>query len=149
MSHSEKAVELFKQGYNCAQAVFAAFSEEVGLPVDTMLKLSSGFGGGIGRMREVCGAFNGAVLVVGALYGTDDPAGKTGTYTIIQELAAQFKAEMGSLICRDLLGLDKPDGSPVASPRTEAYYKKRPCAETVAVAADLMEKYLAAHPVAR
>ena len=104
----------FKEGYNCSQAVFAAFSEEVGLPRQTALQLASGFGGGIGRMREVCGAFSGAVMALGALYGSDDPAHKTAVYAMVQELAAKFKAETGSLICRELLGLDKPEGSPVA-----------------------------------
>ena len=131
----------FKEGYNCSQAVFAAFSEEVGLPRQTALQLASGFGGGIGRMREVCGAFSGAVMALGALYGSDDPAHKTAVYAMVQET--------GSLICRELLGLDKPEGSPVASPRTETYYKKRPCVEMVGLAADLLEQYLAEHPVPR
>ena len=136
----------FKEGYNCSQAVFAAFSEEVGLPRQTALQLASGFGGGIGRMREVCGAFSGAVMALGALYGSDDPAHKTAVYAMVQELAAKFKAETGSLICRELLGLDKPEGDPHASPRTDAYYKKRPCAELCRIAADELAEYIAAHP---
>ena len=136
----------FKEGYNWSQAVFAAFGEQVGLPRQTALQLASGFGGGIGRMREVCGAFSGAVMALGALYGSDDPAHKTAVYAMVQELAAKFKAETGSLICRELLGLDKPEGSPVASPRTETYYKKRPCPELCRVAADIMAEYIAAHP---
>ena len=149
MTHREMAEANFKEGYNCSQAVFAAFSEEVGLPRQTALQLASGFGGGVGRMREVCGAFSGAVMALGALYGSDDPAHKTAVYAMVQELAAKFKAETGSLICRELLGLDKPEGSPVASPRTETYYKKRPCVEMVGLAADLLVQYLAEHPVPR
>ena len=101
MTHREMAEANFKEGYNCSQAVFAAFSEEVGLPRQTALQLASGFGGGIGRMREVCGAFSGAVMALGALYGSDDPAHKTAVYAMVQELAAKFKAETGSL--KDLL----------------------------------------------
>ena len=86
-------------------------------------------------------------MALGALYGSDDPAHKTAVYAMVQELAAKFKAETGSLICRELLGLDQPEGSPVASPRTETYYKKRPCVEMVGLAADLLEQYLAEHPV--
>ena len=146
-THRDRAEANFKVGYNCSQAVFAAFSEEVGLPRQMALQLASGFGGGVGRMREVCGAFSGAVMALGALYGSDDPAQKTAVYAMVQELAAKFKAETGSLICRELLGLDQPEGSPVASPRTETYYKKRPCVEMVGLAADLLEQYLAEHPV--
>ena len=113
MTHREMAEANFKEGYNCSQAVFAAFSEEVGLPRQTALQLASGFGGGVGRMREVCGAFSGAVMALGALYGSDDPAHKTAVYAMVQELAAKFKAETGSLICRELLGLDQPEGGPV------------------------------------
>ena len=80
MTHREMAEANFKEGYNCSQAVFAAFSEEVGLPRQTALQLASGFGGGVGRMREVCGAFSGAVMALGALYGSDDPAHKTAVY---------------------------------------------------------------------
>ena len=149
MSHSEKAVELFKQGYNCAQAVFAAFSEEVGLPVDTMLKLSSGFGGGIGRMRETCGAFCGLTIVVGLKYADPaDPNDKSRIYTIVQQLAEQFKAETGrgSLICRDLLSDSAPTPGTQAETRTDGYYKRRPCVELVRSAADILGDYIRQNP---
>ena len=112
------------------------------------LQISAGFGGGFGRMREVCGAFSGITLVLGALYGSDDPAKKTALYTDVQALAAEYKARngRGSMICKELLGLKEPEGSPVASPRTPEYYKKRPCPELCRLAADIMAEYIAAHP---
>lgn len=142
----EQARALFMQGYNCSQSVAAAFCEETGLDRDTMLKISVGLGGGMGRLREVCGAFSGVVLVLGMLYGDTDPASKTTVYPIVQQLAERFKAENGSIVCKELLGLAKPEGSPVPAPRTADYYKKRPCAELVARAADLLAEYIAANP---
>ena len=142
----EQARALFMQGYNCSQSVAAAFCEEAGLDQDTMLKISVGLGGGMGRLREVCGAFSGAVLVLGMLYGSTDPASKMTVYSIVQQLAEGFKAENGSIVCKELLGLAKPEGSPVPEPRTADYYKKRPCAELVAQAADLLAEYIAANP---
>lgn len=147
--HRELAEGYFKQGYNCSQAVAVAFSEEMGLPPSAVLKMTMGFGGGMGRMREVCGAFSGMVFVLGTLYGSDDPAQKTALYTTVQELAERYKTQngRGSILCRELLGLDKPEGSPVAAPRTPDYYKKRPCGELVGIAAELMEQYITAHPL--
>lgn len=148
-AYGDKAYAAFHQGYNCSQCVALAFAKEMGLAEDQALRLAVGFGGGFGRMREVCGAFSGLTMVLGALYGSADPAQKTAMYTQVQALAARFCAENGgnSLICRELLGLQKPEGSPQASPRTPEYYKKRPCAELVRLAADLMAEYLAAHPI--
>lgn len=147
--YGEKALALFHQGYNCSQAVAGAFAQELGMSEEQVFKLSVGFGGGMGRMREVCGAFSGMVLVLSALYGSADPARKTEIYTEVQALAARYKAENGghSIICRELLGLDRPEGDPHASPRTEAYYKKRPCAELCRIAADELADYIAAHPL--
>lgn len=142
----EQARALFMQGYNCSQSVAAAFCEETGLDQDAMFKISVGLGGGMGRLREVCGAFSGVVLVLGMLYGDTDPASKTTVYPIVQQLAERFKAENGSIVCKELLGLAKPEGSPVPAPRTADYYKKRPCAELVARAADLLAEYIAANP---
>jgi len=129
--------------------VALAFAEEMNMTEKQALKLAAGFGGGFGRMREVCGAFSGMVLVLGALYGSDDPSQKTALYTEVQALAARYKAENGgnSIICRELLGLAKAEGSPVASPRTPEYYKKRPCPELIRRAAEIMAEYIAAHPV--
>ena len=106
---SQQATELFKQGYNCAQSVFAAFSEDLGMDFETALKLSSSFGGGMGRLREVCGAVSGMFAIAGMKYGYADPKdneAKAAHYKRIQELAAQFRAENHSIICRELLGLE-------------------------------------------
>ena len=146
--YGDRAYAAFYKGYNCCQSVAVAFAEEMGMTEKQVLQLSAGFGGGFGRMREVCGAFSGITLVLGALYGSDDPAKKTALYTEVQALAAEYKTQngRGSLICRELLGLKQADGSPVASPRTEEYYKKRPCPELCRLAADILGAYIEAHP---
>ena len=103
----ELARQAFKEGYNCSQAMVAAFSDLMEMDKKTALRLASSFGGGMGRMREVCGAVTGMFMVVGILYGYDDAKdyeGKKDTYALVQELANQFKAETGSIICRELLG---------------------------------------------
>jgi C_GCAxxG_C_C family probable redox protein len=148
LTKSQKATALFYQGYNCAQSVAAAFAPELGLTEQEVLRMVSGFGAGFGRMREVCGTFSGMTFVIGSLYGSDDPNKKTELYTVIQQLAEEFKARSGgSIVCRELLGLSRPEGSPVASQRTADYYKKRPCPELVAMAAELTEAYLQQHPI--
>ena len=153
MSTQERAAQagaLFDRGYNCAQSVACAFADLTGLPEENLAKMASSFGGGIGRLRETCGAVSGMALVLGMLAGYSDPgdsAAKSAHYARVQRAVRAFAAENGSLICRELLGLDQPEGSPVASPRTETYYKKRPCVEMVGLAADLLEQYLAEHPV--
>lgn len=147
-NYGETAVEYFHKGYNCSQSVVAAFAPELGLSEDLALRMSVGFGGGIGRMREVCGAFCGLTQVI-SLYYSDpqDPEDKSRIYGMIQQLAEQFKTEGGgSVICRVLLGLEKPEGSPQAQARTAEYYRKRPCAELVRIAADLTAAYIAANP---
>ena len=146
--HGDRAYAAFLEGCNCAQSVAVAFAPELGLTRDQVLRLASGFGAGFGRMREVCGAFSGITLVLGALYGNTDPAGKTATYARVQELAARYQANNGgnSLVCRELLGLQKAEGSPVASPRTAEYYKKRPCPQLVRLAADLLDAYITENP---
>ena len=142
---SEKAKELFMQGYNCSQAVVGAFCEDLGLDFETAMKLSSSFGGGMGRLREVCGAVSGAFMVAGLKYGYADPRDKTAKtehYKLIQDMAAKFKEENGSIICRELLNLqtNQPD-SPKPEARTTEYYKKRPCAELVGDAAEILAQY--------
>ena len=142
-SHRERAMQLFHQGYNCSQSVFAAFSEELGLDVSTALKLSSSFGAGMGRLREVCGAVTGMFLVAGLKYGYTDPKAnseKTRHYQRIQTLAKKFEQENGSIICRELLGLDVKFDSPKPQARTKEYYKKRPCVELVGQAAQMLEE---------
>ncbi len=148
--HGELAADYFMKGYNCSQSVVAAFADDLGISEALALRVSSGFGGGVGRMREVCGAFTGLTTVVGLAYAdANDPNDKSKIYDIVQQLAAQFKLQSGSdsFICKELLGLAKPEGTPQAEPRTDAYYKKRPCKELVSVAADIMADYMVQHPV--
>ena len=139
-----KAKTLFHEGYNCAQAVFAAFSDVTGVDFETSLKLSSGFGGGMGRTREVCGAVSGMFMVLGAIEGYTSPtdnAVKMELYTKVQNLAGKFKAENGTIICRELLE-GNVSNTPNPTERTPEFYKKRPCAEYVEIAADAVADYL-------
>ena len=150
MTYETKAKELFKEGYNCAQAVFLAFADKYEMDEKTALRLSSSFGGGMGRLREVCGAVSGMFMVAGILYGyenADDYEGKKAHYERIQALAKEFEQENGSIICRHLLGLDEGKDNPTPEKRSDAYYKKRPCAELVGSAAEIMERYLNTHPI--
>ena len=146
MTHSEKAAQLFLQGYNCAQAVAVAFCDVTGLEPEFAAKISSGFGGGMGRMREVCGAVSGMFMVAGMLTGTvdaKDVQGKTNNYEVVQEMAEDFKKTSGgSIICKELLGLVKKEESAVPEKRTEEYYKKRPCVQLVEDAATIIDKIL-------
>ena len=148
MSEAEKAKELFMQGANCAQAVFAAFAQECGLTVEQACIISSGFGGGMGRMREVCGAVSGMFLIAGCLYGYADPKAfeeKAELYARIQELAASFRENYGSIVCRELLSPGTATTNPVPERRTEEYYKKRPCPEQIGEAAAILEQYIKEH----
>ena len=149
MSRGDKAFDFFNEGYNCSQAVALAFADLYPDKAGDMVKIMSSFGGGFGRMREVCGAFSGMVLVLGAIYGNTDPAGKSALYAEVQALAEQYRSRNGggSIVCRELLGLKQAEGSPVASPRTGEYYRKRPCPQLIRLAGDLMEEYINAHPI--
>lgn len=143
MTRAEKAEALFKNGYNCAQAVLGAFAEDLGLPLETAMKLSSSFGGGMGRMREVCGACSGMFMAAGLLYGYSSPEtgpAKMELYERIRDLADRFRKENGSIICRELLDGATVGGTPEA--RTETYYQKRPCGEYVRIAAAILETYI-------
>ncbi|MDO4742639.1 MAG: C-GCAxxG-C-C family protein [bacterium] len=143
--YEKKARELFLNGCNCSQAVFCAFCDVTGIDEKVALKISSSFGGGMGRLREVCGAVSGMFMVLGALYGYDDVgdgAAKSKHYKRIQKVAEEFKKENGSIVCRELLGDGGKDCSPVASARTDEYYKKRPCVELVALAARITAQYI-------
>ncbi|MCM1322123.1 MAG: C-GCAxxG-C-C family protein [Bacteroides sp.] len=172
MNRAEKAKQLFLRGYTCAQAVVGAFAEDdwfagSGLTFEAAMKIASSFGGGMGRLREVCGAVSGMFLLAGLKYGFAEPAAapekQTGSaeetetalknarakndhYARIQQLAKSFAEQNGSIICRDLLNLAAkktpfaPD-SPEASARTAEYYKKRPCADLCACAANIFEQY--------
>jgi C_GCAxxG_C_C family probable redox protein len=148
----QRAVELFKSGYNCSQSVVAAFADLYGFTEEQALRMSASFGGGIGRMRQTCGAACGMFLLAGLDTGAvdaEDRAGKSHNYEVVQQLAERFKAENGSLICAELLGLSTTAAhrDTQAEPRTDLYYKKRPCARMVFTAATLMDEYIAAHPL--
>lgn len=143
---AQRAYDLFLQGYNCAQSVAGAFADEMGLPPETVMRMACGFGGGIGRLRETCGTVSGMVLAAGALRGYGGPETgeeKTRTYAMIQELVARFRAANGSIVCRELLGLTTPEGTPQAEARTPEYYRRRPCPRLAAEAAGILEAYLA------
>ena len=147
MNHSERAAELFLSGYNCAQAVAVAFSDVTGLNETASAKLASPFGGGMGRMREVCGAVSGILMVYGYLYGYDhpDPDAQKKCYATVQKLAEKFRQQAGSIICREIL--KNPPSDPAPTPRTEEYYKQRPCARMVMIAANLLDEYITNNPV--
>ena len=147
MDRADKAANLFLEGYNCAQAVAVAYSDLLGLTPEYTAKLASSFGGGFGRLREVCGAVSGMVMVLGALYGYDNAdadEAKKAHYTLVQELAEKFREENGSIICRDIL--KNPPSDPAPSPRTAQYYADRPCARMVYTAAKILEEYIEKHP---
>lgn len=144
LNHKEKARELFLQGYNCSQSVFCAFAEEYGIDKDLALKLSASFGGGIGRMRETCGALCGAAMLVGLETGQtnpDDTKSKQNNYHSIQELARLFREMNGSIKCSELLNLRK-DAAITDQPdqRTAEYYRQRPCLKMVDSAVEIFER---------
>lgn len=145
----EKARRLFKEGgYNCCQAVVLAYNDIFGLEDELVASLSSGFGGGMGRMREVCGAVSGMVMLAGMIRPASDPRVKdwrTANYALVQDMAGEFKKINGSIVCKELLGLvpmgscsPAPKESPEPSDRTPEYYKKRPCEEMVGIAARIV-----------
>ena len=148
MDHGMKAAQLFLGGYNCAQSVAVAFCDVTGLEEDFAAKLASSFGGGMGRMREVCGAVSGMLMVAGLLYGYETPGddvSKKEHYVRVQELAGKFREQVGSIVCREIL--KNPPSDPNPSPRTAEYYAKRPCARMVMLAGQILDAYIAAHPL--
>ena len=143
--HADKAKALFEAGYNCAQAVFCAFEDVTGLDRDTAAKLASSFGGGLARMREVCGTVSGAAMVLGMAKGYSEPdsvEAKKAHYHLVQKYCNEFKSNNGSIICRDLLAGSTviPGNDPEA--RTPEYYKRRPCPNMVWYAANLLDQIL-------
>ena len=151
---AERAKALFQQGYNCAQSVAVAFAPEMGLSEETAARLASAFGGGMGRMREVCGAFCGVVTVLSMVYADPaDPKDKSRMYALVQQAAEQYRARNGggSIICRELLAKAgaAPAGGTAAEDRTADYYKKRPCPELCRICADLCAEFITAHPEGR
>ena len=147
IEHKHLAVELFNSGYNCSQAVMVAFCDLTGLPKEFAARIASPYGGGMGRMRLVCGAVSGMLMVTGLLYGYEDPEdteGKRQLYKLEQQLAGAFKERTGSLICGELLKTKDTDPNP--SPRTAEYYALRPCARMVYLACELLDAYIQEHP---
>ena len=147
-NYASEAAALFESGYNCAQAVAVAFCDVTGLEPQAAAAMASSFGGGMGRMREVCGAVSGMLLVAGILYGYDVPGDdslKAAHYQRVQEMAEQFRQEAGSIICRDIL--KNPPSDPSPTPRSEEFYQMRPCTRMVYLAADILSQYLSAHPL--
>lgn len=144
-AYGEKARAYFLEGYNCAQSVLLAFHEELDLTPEQAARMASSFGGGMGRLREVCGAVSGMLLALGLLDGYSDPkdtAAKKDQYALVQELAGKFRERNGSIVCRELLGLDHASDAPTPDARTPEYYQKRPCADLVADAADILGDWL-------
>ena len=138
MTKGELAKQFFEGGKNCSQAVALAFCEEMRIDEETVARQTVGFGGGMGRMREVCGTVSGMTYVISNLFGDRS---KGEVYEIVQSAAEKFKEENGSIICRELLGLSTAEKqSPVPEARTEQYYKKRPCAEFCKIAADILDE---------
>ena len=135
--------ELFRQGYNCGQSVFAAFADVLGMTVEEAAKIASPFGAGFGKLREVCGAVSGMTLVAGYLKGYSDPAdyeSKKEVYALIRKMCAEFEDRQDSIICRELLGLKKGEDTAEPAVRTEEYYRSRPCIGACRTAADIIEK---------
>ena len=139
------------QGYNCTQSIAMAFIDlidENEVDHEAFLRMSSSFGGGMGRLREVCGSVSGMFMVAGYLYGYSGPETgkpKADHYAIIQELAHRFEEKNGSIVCRELLGLSVKEEAPVPEARTAEYYKKRPCKELIGMAAEILDEYISEH----
>lgn len=149
MTEKERAGELFLQGYNCSQSVFTAFSHRFGIDEETALKISAGLGGGVGRLREVCGAVSGAAMVIGSVVSAtqgDDEANKKRNYELVREFTDRFAVIHGSIICRDLLKMGaKIIESATPDSRTAEYYKKRPCLKIVEDAAEILMQIIEEH----
>ena len=147
IDHGERAKALFLEGYNCAQAVLCAFTDVTGLDMDTSARLASSFGGGLARLREVCGTVSAAAMVLGMARGyadPKDPQAKKAHYERVRDFAARFREAEGSIVCRELLARAKvnpaPGGDPAA--RTAEYYQKRPCPELARQAAHIVDMML-------
>lgn len=148
-NHAEKACKLFSEGRNCSQAVFTAFTDVTGLDDDLALRLSSSFGGGMGRMRKTCGTCSAMFMIVGILYGytsKNDINEKAEHYRRIQYLANEFKKRHETINCLELLKGLKVNSDPMPEQRTEQYYKVRPCIRFVRTAAEILDKYIAENP---
>ena len=138
-THADKAARIFEEGYNCAQSVFCALCDRTGMERSAALRLSAALGGGMGRMREVCGAVSSILIAAGILWATDSPdaSDKEDMYRLTQRMAAMFKEKHGTIICRELLNMT--DDSPVPSGRTAEYYATRPCVRFVRDACNIFD----------
>lgn len=140
-----RARELFTSGYNCAQSVVLAYADLFEVDDQTLATLAAPFGGGMGRLREVCGAVSGMSIIAGLLIPANNPAdraAKSANYALVQQLAEKFRAQNNSIVCRELLGLSRPKDDPTPSERTPEYYKKRPCEMLVGDAARIIAEHL-------
>ena len=138
---ARQAVGYFKNGYNCAQSVLLAYADLLEIDTQTAARIAAPFGAGMGRLREVCGSVTGMFMIVGLAIPVDNPndmESKTRNYAMVQRLAERFREENGSIICRELLELNVRKESPRPEPRTESYYKKRPCVDLVRIAATII-----------
>lgn len=145
MTHSEKAMALFREGYNCSQSVFLAFEDMYDMDHSMAVRLSSAFGAGMGKLREVCGCMTGAFMAAGILFGYEDITDideKKRTYGMIQEIAKKFEEEKGTIICRELLGLKKGEDLEEPAVRTEEYYTSRPCMALCGLATQILDDYI-------
>ena len=145
MENSSEAQKLFLQGYNCSQSVFAANASALGMDFETALKVSIGLGGGVGRLRQVCGAFSACAMLAGMLKADDSPDQKQKevVYTFVQKLAEDFKKENGSIICAEILKLkENQTQSPTPDARTAEYYKNRPCLAVVGFADKMAKSFI-------
>ena len=142
---AQRAKAFFNEGYNCAQSVAMAYADITNLDEKMVATITASFGGGLGRLREVCGAVSGMAFVASFISPcptADNAEAKKANYALVQEFAEQFRQQNGNIVCRSLLGLDRPKDEPTPSPRTSEYYQKRPCAEYVYDAALIVGKHL-------
>jgi len=149
MDRSELAVNNFLNGYNCSQAIVLAFKDLVNIDEEELLKISSSFGGGISRLREVCGVVSGMSMILGLLYGFSDTTDfdqKANQYIRVQELALKFEEEYKSIVCRDLLNKTNKHDNPIPEVRTKDYYMSRPCIKYIAYGAKILDEYIKSHP---
>lgn len=151
ISKKEKAMNYFLEGYNCTQAILMTFKEYIPEEsFESIMKLGCSFGGGISRLREVCGSVSGMIMVGSLIYGYIGPETgevKAAQYARTQELAKAFEEKNGSIVCRELLGLSEKNSAPTPEARTNEYYKKRPCKELIGIAAEILDDYIKEHPI--
>lgn len=143
---AQRAAELFMEGYNCSQAVLGAFCEDIGMEFETAVRLASSFGGGMGRLREVCGAMSAVFMIAGIHCGYSSPTdaeAKIEHYRLIQALAAEFRKKRETIVCRELLDVVGKQETHIPDARTAEYYKSRPCVAIILEAAELAERLLA------